>query len=261
MSGIAGLLRFDRQPVSRPELERVAGALRAHGPDRSQVVVDGSVGFVHVLMRMTPDDQLDRQPYRGAGGSTITADLRLDNRDDVLARIGLTPSETASWSDSRILLGAWETLGDAVWSMLRGPFAAAIWDPRKRVLTLARDHVGLYVVMWHRSERFFAFATMPNGLFALDAVGRELSEEKFADFLVLNHAEHETTIYKDVFRVRPAHVMRIDSGATTNAQRPSDWLPPQWRSRLVLGRRPRGACARRKESTADGLHRGATARF
>jgi asparagine synthase (glutamine-hydrolysing) len=233
MSGIAGLLRFDRQPVSQPELERVAGALRAHGPDRSQVVVDGSVGFVHVLMRMTPDDQLDRQPYRGAGGSTITADLRLDNRGDVLARIGLTPSETASWPDSRILLSAWETLGDAVWPMLRGPFAAAIWDPRNRVLTLARDHVGLNVVMWHRSERFFAFATMPNGLFALDAVRRELNEEKFADFLVLNHAEHETTIYKDVFRVRPAHVMRIDSGGAITQHRywsPHDVKPVGFRS-------------------------------
>ena len=68
-------------------------------------------------------------------------------------------------------------------------------------MTLARDHLGLNVVMWHRSERFFAFATMPNGLFALADVPRELSEEKFADFLVLNHADHETTIYRNVFRV------------------------------------------------------------
>lgn len=219
MSGIAGLLRFDRQPVSQPELERVANALRAHGPDRSHVVVHGSIGFVHVLMRMTTEDQSDHQPYRGASGSMITADMRLDNRDDMLARIGLTPREAISWPDSRVLLSAWEKLGDTVWPMLRGPFAVAIWNPQNRVLTLARDHLGLNVVMWHRSERFFAFATMPNGLFALDAVPRELSEEKFADFLVLNHAEHATTIYKDVFRVRPAHIMRVESGGTTTQYR------------------------------------------
>jgi asparagine synthase (glutamine-hydrolysing) len=212
MSGIAGLLCFDRQPVSRPELERVANALRAHGPDRSHVVVNGNVGFVHVLMRMTPEDQFEHQPYRGPSGSMITADLRLDNRADMLARIGMTAPEAMTWPDSKVLLSAWEKLGDAVWPMLRGPFAAAIWDPRQRVLTLARDHIGLNVVMWHRSERFFAFSTMPNGLFALGAVRRELSEEKFADFLVLNHADHATTIYKDVFRVAPAHFMRVDAG-------------------------------------------------
>ena len=228
----------------------------------------------------------------------ITADMRLDNRDDMLARIGLTPREAISWPDSRILLSAWERFGDAVWPMLRGPFAVAIWNPQNHVLTLARDPLGLNVVMWHRSERFFAFATMPNGLFALDAVRRELSEEKFADFLVLNHAEHATTIYKDIFRVRPAHVMRVEAGgaitqhrywspddvkagevsfrsglcgrtarmprrggAAADAQRSSDWLPPQRRSQLVFGRGPCGTRARGEKSAADGLHRGAAARI
>ncbi len=32
------MLRFDGQPVSRSELERVANALRAHGPDRSDII-------------------------------------------------------------------------------------------------------------------------------------------------------------------------------------------------------------------------------
>lgn len=211
MSGIAGMLRFDGQPVRRSELDRVANALHAHGPDRSGVFVGGDVGLVHVLMRMTPEDRADQQPWRGHSGSTITADLRLDNREDILTRIGLSSRDTLAWPDSRILLNAWERLGDAVWPMLRGPFAAAIWEPRERRLTLARDHLGLNAVMWHRNDRFFAFATMPNGLFAMDTVPRELSEQKFADFLVLNHAEHATTIYKDIHRVRPAHVMQVDS--------------------------------------------------
>lgn len=226
MSGIAGMLRFDGQPVSRSELDRVANALRAHGPDRSDVSISSSTGFVHVLMRMTPEDRADHQPYRGQSGAMITADLRLDNREDILRRIGLSNQDAMTWPDSRVLLSAWERLGDAVWPMLRGPFAAAIWNPQQRLLTLARDHIGLNVVMWHRSERFFAFATMPNGLFAMNAVPRELSEEKFADFLVLNHAEHTTTIYRDIFRVPPAHVMQVDSGGATK-------LLPYWSVRDI----------------------------
>lgn len=223
MSAIAGMMRFDGQPVSRRELERATNALRAHGPDRSHVAVRDCVGFAHVLMRMTPDDRHDQQPYRGASGSMITADLRLDNRDDMIDRIGLTRREAMSWPDSRVVLSAWEVFGDRVWAMLRGPFAVAIWDSNKRHLTLSRDHLGLNVVMWHRSDRFFAFATMPNGLFALNDVHRELSEEKFADFLVLNHAEQETTIYRNVFRVRPAHFMRIDARGAITQQR--YWSP------------------------------------
>ncbi len=172
MSGIAGLLRFDGAPVGRRDLERVANVLQPHGPDRSEISVADGIGLVHVLMRITPEDRYDRQPWRGASGATITADLRLDNRADVLALLGVPPADAAVWPDSRVVLTAWERFGDDLWPKLHGPFAVAIWDPRRRRLTLARDHLGLAVVMWHRSERFFAFATMPKGLFALPDVPR-----------------------------------------------------------------------------------------
>ena len=166
MSGIAGLVRFDGRTVGRRELERAANALNQYGPDRVEIIAKDSIGLIHALMRMTPEDRFDRQPQRGASGSIITADLRLDNRDELLARIGIARLEAAEWPDSRLLLTGWERLGDDVWPMLRGPFAAAIWDPRSRSLTLARDHLGLNVVMWHKGQNFFAFASMPNGLFA-----------------------------------------------------------------------------------------------
>jgi asparagine synthase (glutamine-hydrolysing) len=223
MSAIAGLLRFDDRPVDRLELERVAHALRQYGPDRSDLFSGGSIGFVHALMRMTPKDSFDRQPWQSTSGALITADLRLDNRDDMLERIGVTQNDASTWSDSRVLLAGWEKLGDDIWLLVRGPFAAAIWDPRSRILTLARDPLGLNVVMWHGSARFFAFATMPSGIFALDHVARELSEEKFADFLVLNHADPVTTVYRHVYRVAPAHVMQIKSDGSMTQRR--YWSP------------------------------------
>ena len=91
VSGIAGLLRFDGATgrAARPRTCRQRTA--PHGPDRSDISVGGQHGLVHVLMRITPEDRYDRQPWRGASGATITADMRLDNRDDVLARIGVAP--------------------------------------------------------------------------------------------------------------------------------------------------------------------------
>lgn len=219
MSGIGGVIRFDGAPVARRDLERVANALRQHGPDRAEVLVTGSLGLVHVLMRMTPEDRFDRQPWRGASGAIITADLRLDNRDEVLAQLGIAHQDAMAWPDSRVLLAAWEKFGDDLWPTLRGPFAAAIWNPHKPTLTIARDHLGLNVVMYHKTERFLAFATMPKGLFALPDVPRELSEEKMADFIVLNHADHKTTFYRDIFRVPPAHLMTVTAAGAMTQRR------------------------------------------
>jgi len=223
MSAIAGLLRFDGRPVERRDLERAANALRQYGPDRFEIATQENLGFVHAQMRMTPEDQFDRQPWRSARGPLMTADVLLDNRYDMIELIGAAAHEARAWPDSRVLLAGWEKLGDAFWPLLRGPFAVAIWDPRRHVLTLVRDHLGLNVVMWHKGERFFAFATMPNGLFAIDAVPRELHEEKLADFLVLNHADHATTIYRNVYRVPPAHVMQV--GADGSLRQFRYWSP------------------------------------
>ncbi len=232
MSGIAGLFRFTG-PVHRRELERTAGALQLYGPDRSSIRIEHSVGLVHALMRMTPEDQFDLQPEIGQSGALITADLRLDNRNEVLERIGVGAATAKYWPDSRILLRAWEKFGHAIWPHLRGPFAAAIWDPRQHALILARDHLGLNALMWHRGEDFFAFASMPCGLFALQNVPRQLNEEKFADFLVLNHAEHRTTIYRSIFRVSPGAILRItDEGSVLERQfwSPKDIEPVSKRS-------------------------------
>jgi asparagine synthase (glutamine-hydrolysing) len=219
MSAIAGIVTFDGSVVAASDLERVARVLLPYGPDRSEVTVAGRVGLVNVLMRMTPEDQLDCQPHRGASGAMITADVRLDNRDDLLARMGIAMADARGWPDSRVVLAAWEIFGSGVWPMLRGPFAIAIWEPRNAILTLARDHLGVNVVMWHKGERFFAFATMPKGLFAFAGVERRLDEEKFADFLVLNHSDLATTIYQKVYRVLPAHILTVRLDGTVQQRR------------------------------------------
>lgn len=228
MSGIAGLLRFDGQPATLRDLELMANTLRPYGPDRYNTLAAGSVGLVHALMRITPEDQFDRQPWRGVSGALITADLRLDNRDELLGRIGVTPQDSRAWPDSRVLLTAWEKFGHELWRTLRGPFAVAIFDPCRQILTLARDQLGLNVVMWTKNEQFFAFATMPKGLFVLPYVPHQLNEEKFADFMVLNHSDHATTFYRDIFRVRPAHLLSVNPDGTIEHRRywsPADIKP------------------------------------
>src|ERR1700686_4758677 len=114
MSAIAGLLRFDGGTVTRHVLERAGNALRQYGPDRADMTVGEGIGFVHLLMRMTPEDQFDRQPWQGASAALITADVRLDNRDEVLERIGIMPLQARAWPDSSVLLAGWEKLGDAL---------------------------------------------------------------------------------------------------------------------------------------------------
>jgi asparagine synthase (glutamine-hydrolysing) len=219
MSAIAGIFRFDGRPAERHDLERVMNTLNAHGPDRRGSYTRGPVGLGHALMRMTPEDSFDAQPIRGASGAIMVGDLRLDNRDEMISALAMDHREAIVWPDLSIVLNAWEKWGNGAWARLRGPFAIAVWDPRNRIVTLARDPVGLRVLFYHKANEFFAFATLPKGLFALADVPRVLNKQKFADFLMLSQSDCEISVYREVFRLLPAHFATVDSaGVLTTTQ-------------------------------------------
>jgi asparagine synthase (glutamine-hydrolysing) len=209
MSAIGGIYRFDGLPVAQASLDLMMNSLAAHGPDRMGVHVSGNVALGHRLWRSTAEDAYDAQPLKGASGAVLTGDLRIDNRSDLIAALGLDPEQSLVQADAAIALAAWEKWGDDTWARLRGPFAIAIWDPRSRDLTLVRDPVGLRALCYYHSDDSIAFATMPKGLFALPDVSRRLNREKLADFMVRNQSDCETTLYRDVFRLHAGFVMTV----------------------------------------------------
>ncbi len=149
----------------------------------------------------------------------IAADLRLDNRDELPAALGLDPERAKSTAGFRARARGLGALG----RRRLGPAARAVrggdLEPaRARAHARPRSDGPQRGRMASRPD-LFAFATLPKGLFALPDVPRELNEEKLADFLVLNHAEHETTFYRDVFRLPPAHVAAIDASGTMTMRR------------------------------------------
>jgi asparagine synthase (glutamine-hydrolysing) len=213
MSAIAGILRFDGRPADRRDVERMMNALQAHGPDRRGVHAAGPVVVGHLLMRMTAEDSFEAQPLRGASGAVMVADLRLDNRDELIAALGLNRERALDAADSAIVLAAWEKWGNDAFSRLRGPFAIVVWDSRNRRLTLARDPLGSRPLYHHQAADFFAFATMPKGLFALPDVPRELNKEYFADFIIVNHTDCESSFYNKLFKVLPGDILIVDANS------------------------------------------------
>ena len=73
--------------------------------------------------------------------------------------------------------------------------------------------MGLRVLHYYRSPERFAVATVPEALFALSWVPRNLNKDKVGDALVQRGLNGETTYYQEIFRVLPGFIVRV-SGAT-----------------------------------------------
>jgi asparagine synthase (glutamine-hydrolysing) len=218
MSGIGAIFNLDGAPVARSDLERMANALRMHGPDGRAVMARGPVGLVFTLHRFTPEDFLERQPVSGGGGRYLMVmDGRIDNREELAAALELEPQRLATLPDSALFMRAFETWGEACFNRIVGEFAMILWDAREQRLSCARDHFGLRPLAYYQTEKCIALASMPKGLFALPWVPRELNEQKLADYLILNFCDGASTYFKDVRRLLMAHVMTVsrDEGIQT----------------------------------------------
>lgn len=208
MSAIAGIIRFDGQSVDRATLERMQALLTPYGKDSQKHVHHGSRAFLRTLLRTTPEDRLDHQPLVHAeSGTTLLFDGRIDNRDELAQALGLSTAESALMADSALVLRAclrWDT---STVERLLGDFALACWQAPRHRLWLARDPLGYRPLYWHKQAEFFAFATMPKGLFAIPGITKALNEGSLHDYMCLLPTIGPDSLFKDVFRVEPGHVL------------------------------------------------------
>ena len=95
------------------------------------------MGFRGLLI--APEDRED-QPLVGHSGSVITFDGRLDNREEVASRLGLTV--TTAISDALLALLSYERWGRESFDVLKGEMACAVWDEQIHSLFLFRSLCG-----------------------------------------------------------------------------------------------------------------------
>ncbi|QSJ19247.1 lasso peptide isopeptide bond-forming cyclase [Nostoc sp. UHCC 0702] len=214
MSGIVGIYNLDGLPVEREHLGRMVNILAHRGPDGADIWCEGSVGLGHRMLWTTPESLLEKLPLVNRTGNLVmTADARIDNRDELICALSLNHRPAEKITDSELILAAYEKWGKQCPERLIGDFTFAIWDQQKQVLFCARDHMGVKpFYYYHQPGKFFAFASEIKGLLCLEAVPRKINEAKVGIYLcqLSGFAELKPeTFYQHILRLPPAHWMEL----------------------------------------------------
>ncbi|WP_404787083.1 lasso peptide isopeptide bond-forming cyclase [Altericista sp. CCNU0014] len=210
MSGILGILNRDGRPVEGKQLEAMSEAIAHRGPDGRRTWQSGAVGLGHRMLRTTPQSLLEELPsFDSAGQIAVTADLRLDNRAILIERLDLGHLPPQKVTDSQLVVAAYHRWGKSCPEYLLGDFAFAIWDDPAQTLFCARDHFGIKPFYFYNSHRLFAFASEIKALIALEDISSELNEIRVADCLTGTLDDPAITLYKDIWRLPPAHSLTL----------------------------------------------------
>jgi len=183
------------------------------GPDDVGIFIDGNVGLGHRRLSIV-DVASGHQPMTNEDGAlqiTYNGEIynHSDYRDDLEARGHVYRTHC----DTETILHLYEDHGDACVDYLRGMFAFAIWDTKKRELFIARDRLGvkpLYYV--HTDDGSLYFGSEIKTLFEAGAIKPELNFSALPDYLANHATSGEETLYKGVKRLLPGHTLMWRDG-------------------------------------------------
>jgi asparagine synthase (glutamine-hydrolysing) len=213
VSAIIGIYYPDGRAVDREDIERMVKVLEHRGKDGSDIWNKDSVGLGHRLLWTTPESLLETLPLSDRSGNYIlTADARIDNRDELIIALGLTDCPAEKITDSQLILSAYEKWGESCPDRLLGDFAFVIWDRREQKLFAARDHFGVKPFYYYYLPRkTFIFASEIKGILSQEEVPGCLNEIKIASYLTVKLNQDDSTFYKDILRLPAGHSITVSS--------------------------------------------------
>jgi asparagine synthase (glutamine-hydrolysing) len=225
MSGICGIVSFGTSNPDRAALARMTAALKARGPDGTSHWHGERALLGHTLLATTPEAAIEKLPLTDeCSGCTITADARLDNREDLITALDLS-STSRTVGDGELILQSYLKWGINCAEKLLGDFAFAINDPRNRTLFCARDHLGMRQLSYSRCEssKSIYFATDVKAVVSSGYMTFAVNEARVDDYLHgLESRSLSETFFQGVKRLPPAHYLVADA---THVMTKRYWSP------------------------------------
>jgi asparagine synthase (glutamine-hydrolysing) len=150
------------------------------------------------------------QPMPNDDGTCwITYNGEFYNHLDFRPRLAAKGHRFRGTSDTETLLRLMEQDGPDTLAETAGIFSFAFWDSRQKVLTLARDHLGVKQVYFHDNGRRIVFASEIKALLEDPEVPRDPDPEAVNQYLHFHTALFERTFFRHVHQLRAGEHLRI----------------------------------------------------
>ncbi|MCX5839558.1 MAG: asparagine synthase (glutamine-hydrolyzing) [Deltaproteobacteria bacterium] len=217
MCGICGKLDFTGSPVDEDLLRRMNGLLAHRGPDDSGVYLrhEGGVscGLGHRRLSIIDLSEAGRQPMCNEDKTVwMVFNGEIYNFAALRNDLEIKGHRFASRTDSEVIIHLFEEEGSAGIAKLVGMFALALWSEKTRTLVLARDHIGIKPLVYYGDGKKFLFASEIKALLADPTIRKEIDLEALDLYLSLNYIPAPHTIFKNIRKLRPGHILTVCDG-------------------------------------------------
>jgi asparagine synthase (glutamine-hydrolysing) len=186
----------------------MSATLVHRGPDSDGALVEGPVALAARRLSII-DLETGDQPLANEDGTVVVVQNgELYNYRELRHELEQAGHRFRTHGDTEVLVHLYEEHGEGFAARLRGMFAVALWDARRRRLVLARDRFGIKPLVYRETSDGVEFASdlraLPRGEIDLDALEA---------FLAFNSVPAPLTIFRDIRKLPPGHLLVWDEAS------------------------------------------------
>ena len=220
MCGICGKLDFSGAKVDEGLVRRMTAQMEHRGPDDLGVYLnhrgDVSCGLGHRRLSIIDLTEAGRQPMCNEERTLwMVFNGEIYNFATLRRKLKALGHRFSSRTDCEAIVHLYEEQGAAAINRLVGMFALAIWSETSRTLLLASDPIGLKPLVYYADTKRFVFASELKALLADPNVPKDLDPEALDLYLSLNYIPAPWTIFRNIRKLRPGHLLTVHDGAVT----------------------------------------------
>jgi asparagine synthase (glutamine-hydrolysing) len=210
MCGIAGILKFGDGAADAAVVRRMCDAITHRGPDDQGNYVQGRVGLGMRRLSIV-DLATGHQPISNEDGSIwIVFNGEIYNHRVLREQLITRGHSYRTQSDTETIVHLYEEYGKDCVHHLRGMFAFAIWDSRRKTLFIARDRLGIKPLYYRLTGENFIFGSEIKALLAYPGVRADFNRGTLPEFLAFGYLSGEETFYRDVRKLMPGHRLEVN---------------------------------------------------
>lgn len=214
MCGICGKLNYDAAlTVEDGLIRRMCSVLVHRGPDDEGIYTHGPIGLGHRRLSIIDLSPGGHQPMSNEDGTVwIVFNGEIYNFLELRSDLEKKGYRFRSRSDTEVLLHIYEAEGVDCLKKLRGMFAFAIWDARKRLLFLARDRLGKKPLFYRAGTTSLIFASEIKAILEDPEVKREVDPVAIHHYLTYQYVPSPFCAFKGLSKLPPAHYLLYRDG-------------------------------------------------
>jgi len=218
--GICGRFEFEPERlVSRTLLKAMTDAIRHRGPDDEGFHVWGQVGLGFRRLSII-DLSGGHQPLSNEDGTVwIVFNGEIYNYQSLRQQLVAKGHIFKTKTDTEVIVHLYEEYGADCVQELRGMFAFAILDSKKKTLLLARDRVGIKPLYYYLDKKFLSFGSEIKAILADPAVSPEVEPGIVDRFLTYRYVPGGQTLLRNLFKLEPGHTLSVKEDGIAHIQR------------------------------------------